>query len=111
VRAGASNRLQRRQLGGLTVAVPYRPPGGSATPVVAPLRSATARLSAVTVAGCAEPTGGPARGWGTGTTLTAYLKRIDDIEAATGLDFFPDLDDEEEDALEAKTFTTMWGND
>lgn len=62
--------------------------------------------------------GGPftARGYvikqnDTGTTLTAYLKKIDDIEAATGLDFFPDLDDAEEDALEAKAFTTMWGDD
>lgn len=47
----------------------------------------------------------------TGTDLKAYLTKIDDIEAATGLDFFSDLDEAEEDALEAKKFTTMWGDD
>jgi endonuclease G len=41
--------------------------------------------------------------------LTTYLTSIDAIEEATGLDFFSDLDDVEEDALEGKRFTTLWG--
>jgi endonuclease G len=45
----------------------------------------------------------------TARDLTRYLTKIDDIEATTGLDFFPDLADPEQAALEAKAFTTLWG--
>lgn len=40
--------------------------------------------------------------------LTTYIKTIDAVEEATGLDFFPDMDDIDEDELEAKVFTTLW---
>ena len=41
--------------------------------------------------------------------LTQYLITIDAIEEATGLDFLPDLEDAEEDALEAATHADLWG--
>jgi DNA/RNA endonuclease G (NUC1) len=44
-------------------------------------------------------------------TLTTYLRTIDEIEAATGLDFFPEMPATEQATLEAKRFTTLWGND
>ena len=46
----------------------------------------------------------------TNTDLKAYLTKLDDIEAATGLDFFPDLDDVEEEELESTAFASMWGD-
>lgn len=44
----------------------------------------------------------------TGTDLKAYLTTIDNIEAQTGLDFFSDMDDLLEEALESKTFSKLW---
>jgi endonuclease G len=40
--------------------------------------------------------------------LTTYLRTIDAIESLTGLDFFADMDDDEEDALESAVFTKLW---
>jgi|GEM_PF-3516057 endonuclease G len=45
----------------------------------------------------------------TNTELKTYLVTIDKIEEETGLDFFPDLPEAEEAALEAKQFQTLWG--
>ncbi len=39
---------------------------------------------------------------------TRYLVTIDELEALTGYDFLPDLDDEEEIALEAQRPTRLW---
>jgi endonuclease G len=44
----------------------------------------------------------------TGTDLSKYLTTIDAIEEATGLDFFAEMDDEEEEALESRKFTARW---
>jgi endonuclease G len=41
--------------------------------------------------------------------LASYLTPIDQIEQATGIDFFPDMEDVEENALESATFSTLWG--
>jgi len=41
--------------------------------------------------------------------LTKYLKPIKEIEDATGLDFFPELDDVEESALESAKHVDLWG--
>ncbi len=47
----------------------------------------------------------------TNRDLTRYLTSIDAIEAATGLDFFPDMPAAAQATLEARTFTTLWGPD
>jgi endonuclease G len=40
--------------------------------------------------------------------LSACLVPVDEIESRTGLDFFPDLDDGEEEALERRTPSALW---
>lgn len=40
--------------------------------------------------------------------LTAYVKTIDEIEEITGIDFFPELDDELENELESNSNTAQW---
>jgi endonuclease YncB( thermonuclease family)/DNA/RNA endonuclease G (NUC1) len=42
------------------------------------------------------------------TDLWDYLKTIDEVEAETGLDFFPELDDDLEETLESAEHDTMW---
>ncbi len=39
-----------------------------------------------------------------------YLVSVDTVEQRTGLDFFSELDDAIEDAAEAETATTLWGD-
>lgn len=39
-----------------------------------------------------------------------YLTKIDEIEAKTGLDFFPELDEATETLIETAQPTTLWGN-
>jgi endonuclease G len=46
-----------------------------------------------------------------GSDLTAFLESIDTIEAETGLDFFPELDDEVEEELESMRFKTLWDDE
>ena len=43
-----------------------------------------------------------------GNDLNKYLTTILAIEDATGLDFFSEMDDEEEEALESRAFTKRW---
>ncbi len=40
--------------------------------------------------------------------VTAYVKTIDEIEEMTGIDFFPELDDDLENELESKVNTAKW---
>ncbi len=42
------------------------------------------------------------------TDLSTFLSSVDDIEKATGLDFFSHLPDDLEDRIEATTATTTW---
>ncbi len=39
-----------------------------------------------------------------------YLRRIDDIESVTGLDFFPELPTNRVNAIESVVHTDLWGN-
>jgi endonuclease G len=44
----------------------------------------------------------------TDVDLTNYLRSVDEIEAFTGLDFFPNLDDATENTLEAIVADSLW---
>lgn len=44
----------------------------------------------------------------TRTELTSYLRPIDQIESATGLDFFAELPDDEEAEIESRSATSIW---
>lgn len=44
----------------------------------------------------------------TGTDLPSFLKSIDEIEERTGLDFFPDMDEGEQEELESRRFAALW---
>lgn len=43
-----------------------------------------------------------------GKPVTAFIKTIDEIEEITGIDFFPDLDDDLENELESKVNQGKW---
>lgn len=41
-------------------------------------------------------------------TLARYLTSVDEVERKTGLDFFAELEDELENALEAESHRSLW---
>lgn len=47
----------------------------------------------------------------TNTDLSEHLKSVNDVEQATGLDFFPEMEDQLEETLESHVHSTLWGGD
>jgi len=41
-------------------------------------------------------------------SLSQYVVKVDKIEFQTGIDFFPELDDQLENQLEGETITNSW---